>query len=139
MKQLASFCMILLLIGSCNKSAEKKTNIESSLTGTWLYKGEYYSIGGPAEWRPAASATQTMSFFEDGAFSAPGIYSGASHYSLIDTNKLQIEPMPTDKSYQRFIFELDDTGNQLTLSPIEPSCIEGCSAVFERISHYIEY
>ena len=134
MKQLASLCLVFVLLNSCGKSTEKKadTRLGAQLYGGWMFTGSYYSIAGPEEWHPADTTGISVIFAENGTLQTNGIYTGANRYIMIDSTTVEIQPLPTEKGYARFSFKVTENGNKLTLSPIDPACIEGCSSVFVR-------
>jgi hypothetical protein len=115
---------------SCNKSPFIASS--GSISGKWLYKQYYYSIGGPPIYVSTDSARQWILFNADGSFSAnvPG-FANFKRYEMIDSSKIKFIT-PSQPGFRLFNLDLDATRNILTLSPADYICIEGCGNIFKR-------
>ena len=123
---------LFLIVLSCNKEQQKK---ETGITSAWKETDYYYSIGGPAIWKPTEDTTaEIIRFINDGIF-----YS--SEHTL--WNRYIIEsPEPTSGIAPLKLYRsgtLDTTTwflKTVTPETIEIAfggCIEGCGKRFSRV------
>lgn len=122
---------IFLISLACQK---KQSSGQTTLTGTWKFTESYFSIGGPANWRPADPPGQTITFNADGRFQhSGGIFNTYSEFQQVDSVTIRLIPTTRSSIAPEFRFTIDGGGDVLTLTPTNPVCIEGCAYRFERI------
>ncbi len=122
MLYLAAFALLL----SCSKS---KTQINETLLGKWQLAINAFSIGGPIEEHQAdPSKPVIVEFKKDGTYtnSTGGAY---TQYSLNGNRVKLTGPGATTVTLQFTI-----AGDTLTLTPIEPMCIEGCYTKYTAVN-----
>ncbi|AWO01435.1 hypothetical protein DLD77_06890 [Chitinophaga alhagiae] len=119
MKYMLYFSLLILLAG-CSKN--KSPYVNDTLIGKWRLTINAYSPGGPIEEHPAdPSKPVVISFKSDGTFisTAPG--NKYNHFT-IDSNTVTT----TGPDVTTFTYEYTISGSTLTLTPVNPRCIEGC-------------
>lgn len=127
---------ILFLVASCSKEEEEEAAADKKgITTSWKETDYYYSIGGPAIWKPtAAGEEETIRFKNNNVF-----------YSSVHTewNRYRISEPDSDGIAR---LKLYTAGNRDTtywfIKTVTPEtieigfggCIEGCGKRFSRIT-----
>jgi hypothetical protein len=125
---------LLLFAIACKKSGTKVNEpVGNSLIGKWTYTQYSYSIGGPRIWRQATPSGQSIEFKPEGRFiPCESFLKEATHFEIIDSVTVKIEPASTATGYFLMRYQIDTSGRELDMYPANPICIEGCGYKFER-------
>ncbi|WP_343700599.1 lipocalin family protein [Chitinophaga sp.] len=122
------YLSLLTLLFACGKK-DKPSYVNESLIGNWKLTINAYSPGGPVEEHPAdPSKPVVITFKTDGTFTSTAAGNKYNHFTM-DGNKVTTTgPDATTVTYQYTI-----SGSTLTLTPVNPVCIEGCYTKYVAI------
>lgn len=116
------YLTLLSLLFACNKG--KNPGADQPLTRKWKLTVNAYSIGGPLQEHPVTGAKQTViEFKENGTFTSTAADNPHNRYTAdAAANTVTL----TGNGAATVIMRYAISGSNLTLTPIQPICIEGC-------------
>ncbi|MFD1614136.1 hypothetical protein [Gelatiniphilus marinus] len=144
MKNLVLMLSLTLAIGSCSQN-EENIQTDASVYGTWqLIKSTANNVdGSPSGWQQVENGYKII-FNKDFSYESeihPSDCNGISSStyavqnepgnSTIETTIVCDNPNKTFKSKHSYSFE---DATYLILTPIEPSCPEGCAFMFKKVN-----
>jgi hypothetical protein len=132
-KKIIQLLVLSFILFSCKKSSVTSNPIGNSLIGKWTYTQYWYSIGSGGEWHAVKPTNQTIEFQSDGTFiSAESFLKEANTFEIIDSATVKFLPATNASGSQLMSYKIDTIKRELTMSPINPVCIEGCANRFKR-------
>lgn len=132
-KKIIQLFILSFMLFSCKKSSLTSNPIGNSLIGQWTCTEYWYSLGGVGEWHAVQPANQTIEFKSDGTFiSAESFLKEANRFEIIDSATVKFQPSTNASGLQLMSYKIDTIKRELTMSPINPICIEGCANKFKR-------
>ncbi len=135
MRRLFFLILPMAFIGAgCSKSGSTNTVADpysKTFTGKWIFTEQKIGNGGPGEWLPVQPANQYVLFKPDsGVNSNVSFLNTATVYSILDSTRVKFLPISSPSLSSLMMYKIDSVKGELTLSPLELLCIEGCSYKF---------
>ena len=135
MRRLFFLILSIAFIGpGCSKSGNTGTVTvphSKALTGKWIFAEQKIGNGGPGEWLPVQPANQYVLFKPDSSVNSNvSFLNTATGYSIVDSNRVKFLPVSSPSLSSLMMYKIDSVKGELTLSPLELLCIEGCSYKF---------